>query len=162
MNQYSAVGRLTKDPELKYTTGGTAVCRIRLAVPGMGRAEQGQQQPGFINVSQYGPGAEAAGQWLKQGSLVAVDGRMEWRTWTGQDDVRRETHEVVGDIQFLADLRTPEERERDSTRDRQQEADAEAGRPGSPAPTPGSGAVSEMPAAARSVTAAAGSSGAER
>lgn len=160
MNQCSAVGRLTKDPELKYTTNGTAVCRIRLAVSGMGRAEQGEPQPGYINVSQYGRGAEAAAQWLKQGSQVVVNGRMEWRTWTGQDDVRRETHEIVGDIEFLSDLRGPQERERASTRDQAQAADAQAGRSGSPAGLPGA-AVSEMPAA-RSVNAATARSGVER
>jgi single-strand DNA-binding protein len=161
MNQCSAVGRLTKDPELQYTTNGTAVCRIRLAVSGMGRAEQGQPQAGFINVSQYGRGAEAAAQWLKQGSQVVVNGRMEWRTWTGQDDVRRETHEIVGDIEFLADLRSPQERDRDATRDPAQEAEAETGRSGSPTPRPGS-AVRKTPAVARSMTAAAGNGGVER
>jgi single-strand DNA-binding protein len=162
MNQSSAIGRLTKDPELKYTTSGTAVCRIRLAVPGMGRAEHGLPQTGYINASQYGPGAEAAAQWLKQGSKVAVSGRMEWRTWTGQDEIKRETHEIVGDIEFLAGLRTPDGRDRDVTRDQEQETDAEAGQPASPAAAPGMEAVSGVAAAARSVTAAAGPTGVER
>jgi single-strand DNA-binding protein len=156
MNQSSAIGRLTKDPELKYTTSGTAVCRIRLAVPGMGRAEHGQPQTGYINASQYGPGAEAAAQWLKQGSQVAVTGRMQWHTWTGQDDIKRETHEIVGDIEFLAGLRAPDGRDRDVNQDQEQETDAEARQPASPA------AASGMAAAARSVTAAAGPTGVER
>jgi len=126
MNQYNTTGRLTKDPELSATANGTPVCRVRLAVDGAGRGrdDNGRPKVGFINVTQFGAGAQAAAEYLKKGSLVAVSGRVEWHAWKDEHDTTRETHQIIGEIRFLGNLRSPEERGRDLEHDQQLAAEA--------------------------------------
>jgi single stranded DNA-binding protein len=139
MNQYNTTGHLTKDPELTATPNGTAVCRVRLAVDGAGRGrdEQGRPNVGFINVTQFGAGAQAAADYLKKGSLVAVSGRMEWHSWKDEDNKTRESHQVIGEIRFLGNLRTPQARGRETEHLQTAEAAADGGEqpPANPAPT---------------------------
>ena len=74
INTCICTGRLTKDPELKALPTGTSACELRLAVDGMGRG----REVGYINVSVFGSGGEAAAEYLTKGWLVAVDGRLEY------------------------------------------------------------------------------------
>lgn len=97
MNNITLTGRLTADPELRETTGGVEVCQIRLAVEGMGRGNE----VGYVDVASYGAGGGAAARTLTKGWLVAVTGRLEWRSWE-KDDAKRQAHSVVGQIEFLA------------------------------------------------------------
>ena len=98
MNHITAIGRLTQDPELKSLSNGN-VCKLRIAVDGMGRG--GRDEVGYINVSAFGAGGEAAANTLKKGWLVAVDGRLEWSEWEAKDGTRRHDYEIVGDVTFL-------------------------------------------------------------
>lgn len=102
MNSIILIGRLTRDPEPDQTTNGTAVCRMRLAVPR--RPKDGRDEGAvFVNVVAYGPLANAVAGYLTKGRQVAVDGRLEHREWTGDDGVYRARHEVVADhVEFLA------------------------------------------------------------
>ena len=77
MNTVQLTGRLTRDPELIEIEGGASVCRMRLAVEGMGRGETG-----YVDVAAFGKPAEAAARVLSKGWLVAVDGRLDYRHWT--------------------------------------------------------------------------------
>lgn len=98
MNRVKLTGRLVEDPRLASLPDGTAVCKVRLAVDGMGR----ERGVGFVVVSEYGTGGEAAARTLSKGWLVAVDGRLRYRTWTDESGGRRHDYEVRGHIEFLA------------------------------------------------------------
>ena len=102
MNNINLIGRLTRDPELDETKGGTAVCRIRLAIPR--RKKDGKDQGAvFVNVVAYGGQATASADYLTKGRQVAISGRLEYREWTGQDGSPHSVHEVVADhVEFLA------------------------------------------------------------
>ena len=97
MNTITLTGRLTADPELRTLPNDTKACQLRLAVEGMGRGNE----VGYVDVVSYGPGGAAAAQVLEKGWLVAVTGRLEWRSWE-KDDTKRQAHRVVGQIEFLA------------------------------------------------------------
>ena len=100
MNSISLTGRLTQDPELRTLPTGSTVCRLRLAVNGMGRG--GRDETGYINVSAFGNAGEAAARVLTKGWLVAVDGRLQFGEWETEDNSKRHDYEVVGNVEFLA------------------------------------------------------------
>jgi single-strand DNA-binding protein len=100
MNNITLTGRLTQDPELRTLTSGGTVCRLRLAVNGMGRG--GRDEPGYINVSAFGNAGEAAARVLTKGWLVAVDGRLQYGEWQTEDNSKRHDYEIVGNVEFLA------------------------------------------------------------
>jgi single-strand DNA-binding protein len=97
MNAYQVTGRLTRDPELRSLPDGGSVCKIRLAVDGMGR----RNTAGYVDVTSFGKPAEAAARVLKQGWLVAVSGRLEYAEWEAAGG-KRSGHQVVGHVEFLA------------------------------------------------------------
>jgi single-strand DNA-binding protein len=94
MNTVSLIGRLTADPELRTTTGGTPVCTDR--PPGVNRARKDGQDQGavFIDVVSFGRQAEAVAEHLAKGRQVAVTGRLEHRQWEGQDGSPRSRHDI--------------------------------------------------------------------
>ncbi|MGG3734486.1 single-stranded DNA-binding protein [Heyndrickxia coagulans] len=101
MNRTILVGRLTKDPELKYTQNGVAVVSFTLAVNRPFK-NNGEQQADFINVVAWRKTAENAANYLNKGSLVAVDGRIQTRNYEAQDGRRVYVTEVVADqVSFL-------------------------------------------------------------
>jgi single-strand DNA-binding protein len=104
INKYICTGRLTKDPELRSVSDDMKVCQLRLAVDGMGRG----REVGFINVSVFGSGGEAAAEYLSKGWLVAVDGRLEYGEWDS-DGTKRHDYNVVGNVEFLTAPRPVEE-----------------------------------------------------
>ena len=101
MNSIQLIGRLTADPELRYTNGGTATCTIRLAVPRRRRKGEAEPAPVYVNVVTYGAQADAVASYMVKGRRVSVAGRLEYREWT-TDDVRHSIHEVVAsEVSFL-------------------------------------------------------------
>jgi single-strand DNA-binding protein len=102
MNRTVLVGRLTKDPELKYLANGTPVATMTLAVNRPFSNQQGEREADFINVVVWRKPAENAANYLKKGSLAGVDGRIQTRSYEGQDGKRVFVTEVVADsVQFL-------------------------------------------------------------
>jgi single-strand DNA-binding protein len=104
INRVVLVGNLTRDPELRHTGGGTAVCSLRVAVNGSRRDESGQwvDKPNYFTVNVFGNQAESCAQYLSKGRPVAIDGRLDWREWQAQDGAKRESVEVIADrVQFL-------------------------------------------------------------
>src|SRR6188768_30939 len=104
INRVVLVGNLTRDPELRHTPSGTAVCSLRIAVNTRRKDETGQwgDQPNYFSISVFGNQAESCSQSLAKGRPVAIDGRLEWREWQGQDGAKRESIEIVADaVQFL-------------------------------------------------------------
>jgi single-strand DNA-binding protein len=103
INRVILVGNLTKDPELRHTSGGTPVASMRLAVNTRRRDESGEwsDKPNYFSITVFGNQAESCAQYLAKGRPIAVDGRLEWREWE-KDGVHREAVEVVADnVQFL-------------------------------------------------------------
>lgn len=98
MNKVVLIGRLTKDPELKYTPGtGTAVTTITLAVENYNSKTQ-EKTADFIPVVLWGKQAENTAQYTLKGSQVAVSGRISVRTYDAKDGTKRYVTEVVADM----------------------------------------------------------------
>ncbi|HSG06002.1 MAG TPA: single-stranded DNA-binding protein, partial [Nitrospiria bacterium] len=96
-NKVILIGNLTKDPEIRYTPGGTAVANLRLAVNH--KYKQGEdlrEEVCYIDVVVFGKQAETCGQFLNKGQSVIVDGRLQERRWETEDGQKRSKHEVVG------------------------------------------------------------------
>jgi single-strand DNA-binding protein len=104
INRVVLVGNLTRDPELRHTPSGTAVCSLRVAVNSRRRDESGQwiDKPNYFSISVFGNQAESCSQYLSKGRPVAIDGRLDWREWQAQDGSKREAVEIVAEsVQFL-------------------------------------------------------------
>ncbi|WP_407270293.1 single-stranded DNA-binding protein [Radiobacillus sp. PE A8.2] len=102
MNRVVLVGRLTKDPELRYTPNGVAVATFRLAVNRPFTNQQGENEADFINCIVWRRTAENVANYLKKGSLAGLEGRIQTRNFDGQDGKRVFMTEVVADnVQFL-------------------------------------------------------------
>ncbi|RLQ93980.1 single-stranded DNA-binding protein [Falsibacillus albus] len=102
MNRVVLVGRLTKDPELRFTPNGVAVATFTLAVNRSFTNQQGDREADFINCVVWRRPAENVANFLKKGSLAGVDGRIQTRNFEGQDGKRVYITEVVAEsVQFL-------------------------------------------------------------
>ena len=102
INRVVLVGRLSNDVELRYTPSGAPVARFGIAVGGR-PSKDGQDSVSFFTVVVWNKAAETANQYLSKGKQVAVDGRLEQRTWTAQDGTRRSIVEVIAErVEFLS------------------------------------------------------------
>jgi single-strand DNA-binding protein len=104
INRVVLVGNLTRDPELRHTPSGTAVCNLRLAVNTRRKDETGQwvDKPNYFDVTVWGNQGERCAQYLSKGRPVAVDGRLEWREWETPEGNKRQAVDIVADtVQFL-------------------------------------------------------------
>lgn len=102
MNKVVLVGRLTKDPELKFAQGtGTAVCTFTVAVNRRFKRE-GQPEADFIPVVVFGKQAEATANYMSKGKLLSVSGNIQTRNYEAKDGTRRYVTEVIADeVDFL-------------------------------------------------------------
>jgi single-strand DNA-binding protein len=110
LNKILLLGNLTRDPELRYAPNGTAVTRFGLAVntPRAGQGDDRKDEVCFVDIVAFGRQAETASEYLSKGRPALVEGRLQWRSWEGQDGQKRSKHEVIAErIQFLG--RGPEE-----------------------------------------------------
>jgi single-strand DNA-binding protein len=106
INRVVLVGNLTRDPELRHTPSGMAVCSLRLAVnsrrkdPSTG--EWGEK-PNYFDITVWGNQGESCAQYLSKGRPVAVDGRLDWREYEAKDGSgKRQAIEIIADsVQFL-------------------------------------------------------------
>lgn len=102
LNRVVLVGRLTRDPDLRYTQNGTAVANFTLAVNRPFTNQQGERDADFINCVIWRRPAENLANYMKKGSMVGVDGRIQSRTFEGKDGKTVYVTEVVADsVQFL-------------------------------------------------------------
>ncbi|EAD7550656.1 single-stranded DNA-binding protein [Listeria monocytogenes] len=102
MNRVVLVGRLTKDPDLRYTPAGVAVATFTLAVNRPFKNAQGEQEADFINCVVWRKPAENVANFLKKGSMAGVDGRIQTRNYEDSDGKRVFVTEVVAEsVQFL-------------------------------------------------------------
>lgn len=102
INTIVLVGRLTRDPELKYTQGGHAVVNFTLAVDRNFTNQDGEREADFIRTVVWRKLAETCAEYLHKGSLIAVTGRLQVRNYEDNDGKRRTIAEVVADnVRFL-------------------------------------------------------------
>jgi len=105
INRVVLVGNLTRDPELRHTPSGTAVCKLRLAVNTRQKDQASGQwgdKPNYFDVTVWGNQGESCAQYLSKGRPVAIDGRLDWREWDAQDGTKRQAVEIIADsVQFL-------------------------------------------------------------
>src|SRR3989344_626146 len=103
LNKVFIFGNLTRDPELRSLPSGNAVASFGVATNRVWKDQQGNKQEGteFHNVVVFGKQAEIVSQYLKKGSSVLVEGRIQTRSWDGQDGVKKYKTEIVAErIQF--------------------------------------------------------------
>lgn len=104
LNKVLLIGRLGKDPELRYTKDGGAVANFSIATSEYWKDKGGnkQEKTEWHNIVVWGKQADFAEKYLKKGSLVYLEGRLQTRDWTDKENVKRYTTEIVAhDIKFM-------------------------------------------------------------
>lgn len=102
MNKVVLIGRLTRDPELRYTSSNIPSATFSLAVNRPFQSQNGTREADFINIVMWRKTAETAKKYLTKGSLIAVDGRIQTRNYDGADGKKVYVTEVVADnFEFL-------------------------------------------------------------
>ena len=105
INRVVLTGNLTRDPELRSTGSGLAVCSLRIASNTRRKNNQSgewEDKPNFFDVTVWGAQGENCARFLSKGRPIALDGRLEWREFTDQQGNKRQAIEIVADaVQFL-------------------------------------------------------------
>lgn len=102
INRVVLVGRLTRDPEMKYTQSGIAVTRFTLACDRPFTGQDGKKEADFIDCVVWRKQAENVAQYLKKGNMAGVDGRLQISSYEAQDGSKRYRAEVVADsVRFI-------------------------------------------------------------
>jgi single-strand DNA-binding protein len=99
INLCTFIGNLGRDPEVRYMPNGDAVANYSIACTDSFKDKAGakQERTEWVRIVQYGKGAEVAGQYLKKGAAVYVQGRMQTRKWTNKEGVDQYTTEIIAD-----------------------------------------------------------------
>ncbi len=103
VNRVVLIGRLTRDPELRTLPSGASVCGLRIACNSARKDPAGDfiEKPNFFDVSVFGAAADSVSSYMRRGSRVAVDGRLEWREWEVEQQRRQAVSIVADTVQFL-------------------------------------------------------------
>lgn len=118
MNRVVLVGRLTKEPDLRYTPNGVAVASFTLAVNRPFLNQNGERETDFILCQAWKKTAENVANYLTKGSLCGVDGRIQTRSYEGKDGKRVFVTEVVADtVHFLEKKKTAESKKEEPPAD---------------------------------------------
>lgn len=109
LNKVTLIGNLTRDPELRYTPTGAAVCTLGLATNRAWTTESGEkkEETEFHRVVAWNKLAELCSQLLTKGRKIYVEGRLRTNAWTAQDGSQRTTTEVVIEDMIILDSRKP-------------------------------------------------------
>ncbi len=105
LNKILLIGNLTRDPELRYIPSGQAVTTFTIAVNRTYNSQSGEkkEEVSFIRIVVWARRAEVCNEYLKKGSPVFVEGRLQSRSWEAQDGTKRSTLEVIAqNVQFLS------------------------------------------------------------
>ena len=117
LNQVFLIGRLTREPELRYVPSGKAVANLGLATSRVFTTQAGERREEvcFVRIVVWGKQAENCSQYLNKGSQIFVEGRLQSRSWEAEDGTKRNTLEVVARrIQFLDKIGKPTGEEENS------------------------------------------------
>lgn len=96
LNSVTLLGRLTADPEIRYSQNGKAVCQFTLAVDRGFTNSEGQKETDFINIVFWGKQAETIGNFVHKGHRLLLEGRLQVRSYEAKDGSKRYITEVVG------------------------------------------------------------------
>lgn len=108
MNKVITMGRLVKDPEIRKTQAGKSVANFTLAVNKKYTGQNGEKQVDYINIVAWNNQAEFVNKFFKKGLQVSVIGRLETRSYTGSDGVKRYSTEVIAEELYFADSKKQE------------------------------------------------------
>lgn len=105
LNRAQLIGNLTRDPEVRQTTGGKSVVNFSIATNSRWTDSSGQTQEKteFHNIVVWGKLAEICAQYLKKGSKIFIEGRIQTREWQGEDGVKRYRTEIVAENMLMLD-----------------------------------------------------------
>jgi single-strand DNA-binding protein len=105
INRVIITGNLTRDPELSALPSGGSVCSLRVACNGRRKNQETgawEDQPNYFDVTVWGKQGENCKEYLRKGRPIAVDGRLRWREWTGNDGQKRQSVDIIAEsVQFL-------------------------------------------------------------
>lgn len=113
LNRSILAGRLVADPEVRYTSNEVAVTNFRLAI-NRGKNKQGVEEADFINCVAFGSLAKICGEYLKKGRLIAVEGRLQIRSYDGKDGQKKSATEVVVDEMQILDAKLNKKTEKET------------------------------------------------
>lgn len=105
INRVSISGNLTRDPELRVTSGGTEILNFGVAVNDRRKNPQTQEwedYPNFVDCVMFGKRAEAVSRYLQKGSKVAIDGQLRYSAWEKDGQRRSKLEVVANDIEFMS------------------------------------------------------------
>jgi single-strand DNA-binding protein len=110
LNRVQLIGNLTRDPELRYTPNGMAVCSFSLATSRSWTTDSGEKKEvaEFHRIVAWNKLAELCSQYLTKGRKAYVEGRLSTRSWTAKDGSQRQTTEIVIDNMIILDSKRPE------------------------------------------------------
>lgn len=108
LNKVILIGRLTRDPELRYTLNGVAVSTFTLAVDRPYSNQNGHQETDFINIVTFRTTAENSANYLKKGRLVAIEGQLQVRSYNNQEGRKVTVYEVVANTVHYLDRKEPQ------------------------------------------------------
>lgn len=110
LNRVSIMGRLTRDPDLRYTMSNVAVASLSVAVDrDHSNKEDGSRETDFLDVIAWRSTAEFAAKHLAKGRMIAVDGRLQARNWEDKNGNKRKSVEIIADRIYFADSKRTEE-----------------------------------------------------
>ena len=103
LNKIILMGRLTRDPELRKTQSGTSVASFSLAVERDFKDQSGEKETDFIDIVAWRGLADMVCKWFSKGRMMVVEGRLQIRDWTDQNDNKRRSAEVIAESVYFAD-----------------------------------------------------------
>ena len=110
LNHIVLMGRLTRDPELRYTGSNIPVATFRIAVDrDFGKGENGERATDFIDIVAWRQTGEFVSKYFTKGRMIGVSGRLQIRSWTDKDGNKRRTAEVVADNCYFGDSKRDSE-----------------------------------------------------
>lgn len=103
LNHITIMGRMVRDPELKKTGSGIAVCSFTVAVDRDFSGQNGEKETDFIDCTAWRKSAEFVGKYFTKGKMVVVSGRLQIRKWTDRDGNNRKSAEILADNVYFAE-----------------------------------------------------------
>ena len=103
MNKWDGIGRLVRDPELRYSQSGVAVTSFTIAIDRKFKNAQGEKETDFIQVKCFKQLAELVANYLSKGKLAGVSGRLQTGSYTDKEGVKKYTSDIIADeVEFLS------------------------------------------------------------
>ena len=103
LNKIAVMGRLTRDPELRHTESGVAVCSFSVACDRDYKAENAEREADFIDVVAWRSTAEFVSKYFAKGRMAVVEGRLQSRKWTDKNGQNRVAWEIIADNVYFGD-----------------------------------------------------------